>query len=108
MKTHNHVTNIVTYSLQIYVQICEKDKGRPHPSRMSISDIIEMLKLCHNVASQRIQDFLEDFFMFFQYKMRYLVVSKKRIHYLCEDRIEKSVFCDHHLSSLGKPGDANW
>ena len=31
-----------------------------------------------NVAFQRIQDFLEVFFMFFQYKMRYLVVGKKK------------------------------
>ena len=30
------------------------------------------------VAPQRIQDFLEAFFMFFQYKMMYLVVSKKK------------------------------
>ena len=37
-----------------------------------------MLKWCHHVASQCIQYFLEAFFMFFQYKMRYLVVSKKK------------------------------
>ena len=28
-------------------------------------------------------------------------------HYLCEGGIEKSDTCDHHLSSLGKPRDAN-
>ena len=36
--------------------------------------------------------------MFFQYKKRYLVVSKKKIYELCEGGIEKSV---------GKPRDAN-
>ena len=34
------------------------------------------------------------------------VVSKKKIHYSCEDRIEKSIPRDHRLSSLGKPRDA--
>ena len=33
-------------------------------------------------------------------------MSKKRIHYSCEGRIEKSVPRDHRLSSLGKPRDA--
>ena len=37
-----------------------------------------MLKWRHHVASQRIQDFLEVLYTFFQYKMRYLVVSKKK------------------------------
>ena len=32
--------------------------------------------------------------------------ARKRIHYLCEGRIEKSVPQDHRLSSLGKPRDA--
>ena len=44
--------------------------------------------------------------MVFKYKMRYLVVSKKKIHYLFEGRIEKSVPHDHHLSSLNEPRDA--
>ena len=43
--------------------------------------------------------------MVFKYKMRYLVVSKKKIHYLFEGRIEKSVPHDHHLS-FNKPRDA--
>ena len=34
------------------------------------------------------------------------VVSKKKIHYSCEGRIEKSVPRDHRLSSLGMPCDA--
>ena len=45
--------------------------------------------------------------MFFQYEMRYFVVSKKKNPLLCEDGIEKSVPRNHRLSSLGKPGDAN-
>ena len=44
---------------------------------MLFSDAILMLKLRYHVTSQRIQDFLEAFFMFFQYKIWYLVVSKK-------------------------------
>ena len=35
------------------------------------------------------------------------MVSKKKIHYLCEDGIEKSVPRAFDLSSLGKPRDAN-
>ena len=54
------------------------------------------------IAFRRIQDFLEAFFMFFQYKMRYLMASKK----LCEGGIEKSVPRDHVSLSLGKPRDA--
>ena len=38
--------------------------------------LVVMLK-CHHVASQPIQDFLEVFFMFYLYKIKYLVVSKK-------------------------------
>ena len=34
------------------------------------------------------------------------MVSKKIIHYLCEDGIEKSVPCGHRLSSLRNPSDA--
>ena len=32
--------------------------------------------------------------------------TRKRIHYSCEGRIEKSVPCDHRLASLDKPRDA--
>ena len=35
-----------------------------------------------------------------------LIVSKKRLHYLCEGGVEKSVPRDYSLSSLGKPRDA--
>ena len=34
--------------------------------------------------------------------MRYLMVSKKKIYFSCEGRIEKSTPRDHSLSSLGK------
>ena len=34
--------------------------------------------------------------------------ARKRIHYSCESRIEKSVLQDHRLSSLGKSHDARW
>ena len=44
------------------------EKEQPHISRKPICDVIVMLKLRHYVASQHIQDFLEVFFMFFQYK----------------------------------------
>ena len=43
---------------------------------------------------------------FYFSKMLYLMVSKK-IHYLCEDDLEKSVPRYHRLSSLCKPHDAN-
>ena len=67
-------------------------REQPHVSRKSIRDFIVMLKWHKNVASQRNREFLEIvseydqeipqsqtadnlevFFMFFQYKMRYLV-----------------------------------
>ena len=34
------------------------------------------------------------------------MVNKKKKYYLCKDGLERSV-CDHHLSSFGKPCDAN-
>ena len=49
---------------------------QPRAARTSIRDVIVLLKLRHHVASQHNQDFLDVFFMFFQHKMRYLVVSK--------------------------------
>ena len=44
----------------IPVPACGKDK------KVSICDVVVMLKLSQYVASQRIQNFLEVFFMFFQ------------------------------------------
>ena len=48
-----------------------------HAGQTSIRDVIVMLKWRHHVASQHIQDYQEVFFMFFQYDIRYLVVSEK-------------------------------
>ena len=36
---------------------------------------------------------------------KHVMISMKRIHYLCEGGIEKSVPHDHRFSSLGKPSD---
>ena len=57
----------------------DKKNEQPHAGRTSIRDVIVMLKWRHHVASQRIQDYLEVFIMFFSnIKIRYLVVSKKK------------------------------
>ena len=68
---------------QIAIPARVKDKKRtaerrPHDCRTSIRDVIVMLQLPHHVTSQRNQDLFEVFFMYFQYKMRYLVVSMKK------------------------------
>ena len=56
-----------------------KDKKRTITRRPAlIGDIIVMLKCCHHVTLQQIHDFLEALFMFFQYKMWYLMVRKKK------------------------------
>ena len=91
----------------ILSHISKIKKEQLHGGCTSICDVIVMLKLHHHVASQHNQDFPEVFFMWFQYKMRYLVVSKKTIHYSCEVGIEKYVPRDHRLSSINKPCDAN-
>ena len=53
-----------------------KDKSEQlHAGGTSIYNVIVMIKRSHHVNSQHIQDFLE---AFFQYKRRYLAVSKKR------------------------------
>ena len=66
-----------------------------------------MTSPCHMyIASQRIQELLEAFFMFFKYKKRYLMVSNKIIYYSCEDGIEKCITRDHnchHSASLVMP-----
>ena len=49
-----------------------------HSGRTLIPNVIVMFKWRHHVASLRIKDFMEAFFMFIHSKMRYLVVSKKR------------------------------
>ena len=58
------------YLSHIPVPARRKDKKkrtaarRPHAGRTSIRDVIVMLQLRHHVAFQRIQTFLEVFFMF--------------------------------------------
>ena len=66
------------YISYIPIPACWKDKKltaarRSYAGRTSFSGVIVMLKLRHHVATQRIQDFPEVNFMFFQYKL----VSKK-------------------------------
>ena len=53
-----------------------RGKDKKTNSSTLICDVIVMLKLCHHIVSQRIQDFLV--LMFFQFKMRYVVVSKEK------------------------------
>ena len=55
-------------------------------------------------ASKHIQELVG---AFFQYENAvFNGQQEKRLHYLCEDRIEKSIPRTHSLSSLGKPCDA--
>ena len=85
--------------IPIRVPACGMDKKRTvarrlHAGRTSISgDVIVMLKLHHHVASQRIQNFLEAFLCFFQYVIRYLVVSKKK-------NLSLAITVCHHSASL--------
>ena len=83
---------------------------QPYTGCTSIRDVIVMLKWCHHVASIHLYQyssvfriFLKTFSCFFQYKMRYLVMSKKQIYYFCEDGIEnlslKITVC-HNSASL--------
>ena len=70
----------------------------------------EMLKWRHHVASQRFQDFLVSFFMFFRYKMRYSVVSKKKnplFVWGCGSRNPSLVItvCHHSASLVMSMGD---
>ena len=65
----------LTYSYQPVGKI---KNDQPHAGHTSICDVIVMLKRRHHIASQRIQDFLESFCMFYQYRMPYLVVSQKK------------------------------
>ena len=68
-----------------------------------------MLKRRYHVASQRIQDFFWKLFSCFSnFKCNAYRWARKRIHYSCEDGIEKSVPRNHRLSSLSKPHDDNW
>ena len=63
-----------------FTHVPARGKKQLHACRTSIRDVIVMLKWRHHVAFQRIQDFLEAFFVLFcfQYEMQYLVVSKTK------------------------------
>ena len=97
----------LTYLYQPAGKLQTTNNAQPHFGRTSTRDAIVMLKLRHHVASQRIQDFLEAFFHVIQYKMRYLVVSKKNNPLFVWGCDRKSVPRDHRLSSLGKPRNGN-
>ena len=67
-----------------------------------------MLKCCHHVPSQRIQDFQEAFFMFFQYKMWYLLVSEQEKESIIHVRmgwknLSLVITVCHHSASLMMP-----
>ena len=57
----------------------------------------------HNVTTRCNQEFLGVILL--NEKLKFNGDQEKRIHYFCEDEIEKSVPQDHCLSSLGKPCD---
>ena len=66
---------------------------------------VVVTSLCY-VAFQRIQEFLG---ALFQKKVRYLMPSKKKDPFLCEDGIEiPSLAITVSVLSLGKPRDAKW
>ena len=56
-----------------------------------------------NTASLHIQELQQ---AYFNIKMQRSMLSKKKIHYLCEDGEENQVPRDHLVSSFGKPRDA--
>ena len=75
-----------------------------HAGQTSIRDVIVMLKWRYHVASQHIQDYQEVFFMFFQSKIRYLVVSEKNdlLFVWCKDRknLPLVITVCHHSARL--------
>ena len=93
------------FDLTYPVPACKKDENRT-AARRKASDVIVMLKWRHH-AKSHLSVFRNFWEPFLNIKMRYLMVRKKIIHYLCQDGIEKSVPPDNQLSSLGKPRDAN-
>ena len=70
--------------------------GRTHAARLCVASLS-----CKNDVTMSncsvLRTFLEVFFMHFQYKMRYLMVRRKRINNSGEEEIEKSVPRDHCL-----------
>ena len=93
------------------VATCANEKNElRHAGSTMIHDIHYIVMY---VASQQIQDFLEAFFMFFQYKMRYLVVRQVKESIICfrmeQKNLSLPITVCHHLASLqlpiGDPGD---
>ena len=74
------------------------------PNEMSYFAVSQATSPCRSLAYL---GFSGSLLHVFQYQMRYLVVSKKKIHYSCEGGIEKSAPRDHRLPSLGKARDDN-
>ena len=77
------ISVVFTHVRYFYLTHPYQPKGKikneqPHAGHTSIRDVIVMFKWRHLVASQPIQDFLEVFFKFLQYKWGILVVSKKK------------------------------
>ena len=71
-----HLFCIVTHT---HTSLWERKKTKqPYFGCTLICDAILMLKLCHHVTSQPIQDFLEVFFVFFQYRMRYFCGEQEK------------------------------
>ena len=69
----------------------------------SSSNVIVMFKWRHHVQLD-LGVFMDLWKLILKLKKQWW--ARKRIHYLCEGRIEKSVPRDHRLSSLGKARDA--
>ena len=90
------------------VPALEKNENElPHVGRTSVRDVLWIMKWRHHIAYECIHDFLEVFLMFFQFKMRYLVVNKKKNPLFVWGWDKKIYPADHHFSSLRKPCDAN-
>ena len=70
---------------------------------LSSCDVIVMFKWRHHVKLHL--GLFRDFWKLI-FKLNKQWWARKRIHYSCEGKIEKSVPRDHLLSSLGKPRDA--
>ena len=79
---------------------------KPHVGHtLAARGFVKMTSPCHISAYSGLSGSL--FHVFLILKNEVLSGEQaKRIHYSCADGIEKSVPCDHQLSSLSKPCDA--
>ena len=110
------ISVVFTHEILSYIAIPASGKDNkqtaarwPHTVRTSIRVVTIMSKIMSQCCISAYSEFSGSLFhVFLQYKMLYIVVSKKKIiHYSCEDGIEKSVHQDHRLSSFGRPRDAS-